>query len=1279
MARSLEELCEVLASCCGVPSPALVNSMIAAYICDSQANPAPGADCTTPLFVTLCETLNPVPTCSITSYCNADGFVECKKLCIVDGVEEESTLITTVECPGEDVDAEINLVCNAATGFLDEIITIFDADGAQVGTPIITATTYECPPDKISLVPGCSSQDGRFLIQKINNTTGVVTICESDGITEVTDGSQLVSCDVEIKTLDDCFQDISDPSIRYKRITCIKVSQDTTDGDVTILWLDSSGAVLTAAPTNIEPCAAVKQDVEVEIDCAGTTSTESVDLVVAIAGSTNPIPVYIKEECADKVEVLVDVECDETTQNWAYFTTAVTNGVAAAPTIVDSGIACTEDKPDFEVIEECRLGTLHQVLYGIAPDGTSTEISATDTLISCPEKQKPDCVESQEWTYALDNTGTAFSEDNTIRITLSDGTFFDFNQPPAAGWTPQMAIWGAEIQAAADAAGLAWFVETRFRNPSNPSDLSGGGGFSGPPSLSVSLALTSMAWRYVNIQICPGQPTPVAAEIIDSSNPARIGFDLTTDGPVKGPLQRFFVCRECGENPVWYLEDGVTEAAAGQIPDCYEPCGTLALVDAPPESDCEFQTLIGCDNNNSTLTIDFIPDITRRAKICNGEQISVDYFQADPLDPNALIPYTLVGIFVDCATGEPVPLPEQPCAEFNTIECPPFEIYPKPLTDSGRDLTQAENDLLPFNDTIRNFAPWIPAWISVPPFPVFGITDVAPGTAVTGGYNDGAGNIFRTRVFPLGLTEEQIPACGDGTAADEVEINIQLQITGNHTVPGTGDDIFIYLMDGADTAPNLLDTIALVGAPLLGTNIYTLSSTVPVSNLSELRFALSLQTLESNTRAFNWDVEIFEVGITVDGCQVDCVRYVHDQCATNQRKSGNDLLYQIAQNTRPVAEPVVPCSDFLLTDLFSLAGVDGELRNREWDLGPRPTTLMSEEDGRAIINSFDFSAVTTIDGPWNNLGVNDTSISATIQDAQVIEGYVVVDEPTLIRYTGTSAGYFRLEVGECCGDLSTKIEGATIDATVNPTSSYTYPAGVHAIRMWNIDDWSNTDRSLQYSTDGGVTWITDNTPPNISFSRTKPVETCRKVKVCKDTGALIDLLSDEVLDPADLYVCSKLCSEEIGLLQEIITLLKADDSCPCDNGCILMEAFDIDRGIGDVGDTTTFLINLDGNLQSTVVHDYTTTSDGVNVSSFYTPIIAAINAVPGWSISLHSDIPVASQGKPTWKVEYTGAGASQLVIDKDSGGSVWTLDADGMGGIVGSTNWGTDSFPYSDC
>jgi hypothetical protein len=181
-----------------------------------------------------------------------------------------------------------------------------------------------------------------------------------------------------------------------------------------------------------------------------------------------------------------------------------------------------------------------------------------------------------------------------------------------------------------------------------------------------------MLWRYVNIQICPGQPVPTRAELIsveDSGGFAvpSLPYTLTTDGAVLGPLQKFWICTECGEAPTWYLEDGITLAEAGQIPNCWEPCGTLALTDSPPDRACQFFFATACDNQNDPDPTSWIQDVTRRTTVCNGETIDVSYFSADPADPTSLIDYDLIGAFVDCASGLPIEDDVPSCDDFEYI------------------------------------------------------------------------------------------------------------------------------------------------------------------------------------------------------------------------------------------------------------------------------------------------------------------------------------------------------------------------------------------------------------------------------------------------------------------------------------------------------------------------------------------------------------------------------------------------------------------------------------
>ena len=296
------------------------------------------------------------------------------------------------------------------------------------------------------------------------------------------------------------------------------------------------------------------------------------------------------------------------------------------------------------------------------------------TLVECPEYQI-ECIESQEWTYGIDNTGTDYAWPAAeYVIQLSDGSSLTFNQTTASngGWTQQLTEWAASIQSAADNAGLNWLVEPRFVS-SDPNNLSGGGGLPSPPSVNIAkeLYLGGMRGRYVNIQICPAQPVPISASVVSHSNSprlngiydnnGRVGYDLVTAGAILGDINKFYVCRSCGEVPIWYLEDGVTLATLGQIPFCKEPCGTLSLLPPPPDRSCEFFVETACDRNNSENTAGFIQGIIRKVTYCEGKPAFVEYYTTDPNDPTAFVDYELVDAFVDCTTGQIIDEPQPEC------------------------------------------------------------------------------------------------------------------------------------------------------------------------------------------------------------------------------------------------------------------------------------------------------------------------------------------------------------------------------------------------------------------------------------------------------------------------------------------------------------------------------------------------------------------------------------------------------------------------------------------
>ena len=491
-------------------------------------------------------------------------------------------------------------------------------------------------------------------------------------------------------------------------------------------------------PADYEPASECRNDtlwtVFYQVAADGTvTELSAIDTGIecnpdVIIGNTcdNPIPIAT---CPDNplevtiVDQRIDVEfvCNADTGVFDKIVVTSLNGVETGETVTATTISCDTEVFDYEQPVVCRDGERTLLLNQIAEDGTVTELTATPLGEPCPQAQV-DCVESQEWTYGIDNTGTNFSyADATYEITLSDGSTLQWSQTAQADWTPQLQEWAAGIQAAADAAGLAWFVEPRAVNNPNPTDISGNygnnpTGLPGAPSVPIAVALIDggMAARYVNIQICPGQPVPVAANVVTvadqgtAPSAAADGFALNTAGAVLGPLQKFFVCRTCGVEPVWYLDDGVTEAEPGQIPNCFEPCGTLALTDAPPDRECDFFFDLGCDNVGQNDPNNFVQQITRRATVCNGEQISLDYFTEDPNDPTALVDYTLDGDFVDCDSGEPVEAPEPECSEFVLTDL--FRVDPSTSTGAlvanDYQLDAEGHDPVSLENSVADVAAW---------------------------------------------------------------------------------------------------------------------------------------------------------------------------------------------------------------------------------------------------------------------------------------------------------------------------------------------------------------------------------------------------------------------------------------------------------------------------------------------------------------------------------------------------------------------------------------------
>lgn len=277
--------------------------------------------------------------------------------------------------------------------------------------------------------------------------------------------------------------------------------------------------------------------------------------------------------------------------------------------------------------------------------GNALTIPAGDDVVAgpCPDTTS-ECVKWSKMVTGIDNTGTSYTEDNTIEVTMSDGSTFTFNQPPVAGWTAQLASWVASMQAAMPDN----VVETRYFPNGYPPD-----GLLAPDS---DVFFTQMFARYVNITGVPGGAVPVDAVIIASSNPARVGTHLALEYFITQE-RRGYVCRACGGGEVLYYTDG-TEVPAADIPLKYFSCSEP--IPSAPVQTCNSVADTGCDDTGSSDPGDFVP-VTRVTTFCEGLLPSVAYYVEDPGDPTALVEYTLVGSFVDCATGAPAPTPAPPC------------------------------------------------------------------------------------------------------------------------------------------------------------------------------------------------------------------------------------------------------------------------------------------------------------------------------------------------------------------------------------------------------------------------------------------------------------------------------------------------------------------------------------------------------------------------------------------------------------------------------------------
>ena len=232
----------------------------------------------------------------------------------------------------------------------------------------------------------------------------------------------------------------------------------------------------------------------------------------------------------------------------------------------------------------------------------------------------------------------------------------------------------------------------------------------------------------------------------------------------------------------------------------------------------------------------------------------------------------------------------------------------------------------------------------------------------------------------------------------------------------------------------------------------------------------------------------------------------------------------------PYVEPPLPCDDFEIVSLFSIKNKTAGLRNSEWtDLGPANSFTTDSALVEAFLDAFDYSVapdiVTVVTS--NAFALNDTSDTGAILDYQIREGYICVDEAFDVQWGTPSEGYIGVWLGKCGGELERIVSFAkSVGSSFTPV--VTIPKGIHKIRLDNVD-WGGTHSgwNAYEVVDGVVT--ARNSLGDALVSTTAPIEVTKKVKVCKPSGAFMDLLTDAEVNKADCYCDPIDCSGGVGV------------------------------------------------------------------------------------------------------------------------------------------------------
>lgn len=317
----------------------------------------------------------------------------------------EWCIVAQDDASGELVTRPFDLTIPGIFGKCDKIKSTFVEDPLDPTSP--GAGSDGCAECQQAWTDGCSDAGPTKWRRSVDPATGVATVEYWYGTlaaptTTAPSGFGPIPCDQRISPSVEIVPicDLDDSTTKYRR-------EETDEfGNVTVSYFDATGTIAepvnfvtgecpgadpNVTVTDTQWCvngeAAIRRDTATtvfDIDGIGTTTT-----VTVWFGSSGPVAApgptdsaFIGDCLPPPAPVIkVDIEyfCDTALGTVQQSTTTITDGVPAAPVIVDTGRPCTQDDPiDYEVHRECRGG-----FVTIVATENGVEVAATSTPEPC--------------------------------------------------------------------------------------------------------------------------------------------------------------------------------------------------------------------------------------------------------------------------------------------------------------------------------------------------------------------------------------------------------------------------------------------------------------------------------------------------------------------------------------------------------------------------------------------------------------------------------------------------------------------------------------------------------------------------------------------------------------------------------------------------------------------------------------------------------------------------------------------------------------------------------